>query len=49
MGVNEVDEMTDMGCVIECEMDECVSRGGVGGQAGVCFVVCVLWGESAVL
>ena len=41
MGVNEVDGMTDMDereCVIECEMDECESRGGVGGWVGVCGV-----------
>lgn len=36
VGVNEVDGMTDMDeweCVIECEMDDCESREGVGGWA----------------
>ena len=35
-GVNEVDGMTDMDeweCVVECEMDDCESREGVGGWA----------------
>ena len=36
VGVNEVDGMTDMDeweCVVECEMDDCESREGVGGWA----------------
>ena len=45
MGVNEVDGMTDMDeweCVIECEMDDCESREGVGGWARCVFEECVL-------